>query len=136
MTDAQETLTLPAVLRRRMLEHALASPGEEVCGLVGGRDGTPVNYYPVTNDAPDRECRFLMNPAEQIAAMRCMRAGGEQLLGIFHSHPGAPAAPSAVDLALAAYPGTVYFITSLQGAAPELQAFRYDGAAFARVPLT
>jgi proteasome lid subunit RPN8/RPN11 len=118
-----------------MLEHALAFPGEEVCGLIGASDGKPASYYPVANDAPDRTRRFLMNPAEQIAAMRGMRERGEELLGIFHSHPDGPAAPSAVDLELAAYPGTVYFIASLDGAAPELRAFRYDGAGFARLPL-
>ena len=128
---APETLALPAALRRQMLEHALAAPGEEVCGLVGGRRGTLLHYYPVANDAPDRARRFFMNPAEQVDAMRRMRAGGEELMGIFHSHPLAPAEPSAMDLELAAYPGTVYFIASLAGSAPEFKAYRYDGAAFA-----
>jgi proteasome lid subunit RPN8/RPN11 len=117
-----------------MLEHALAAPGEEVCGLLGARDGRPVHYYPVTNDAPDRAGRFLMNPGEQIAAMRRMRTEGEELFGIFHSHPAAPAAPSPIDLELAAYPGTLYFIASLAGA-PELKAYRFDGAGFVPVPL-
>ena len=135
MTAVQESLALPAALSRRMLEHALASPGEEVCGLVGGRGGAPVRYYPVANDAPDRAREFLMNPAQQIDAMRSMRNAGEELLGIFHSHPTAPAAPSATDLRLAAYPGTVYFIASLAGTAPELRAYRYDGAAFSDMTL-
>jgi proteasome lid subunit RPN8/RPN11 len=130
MTAAAESLALPAALRQRMLEHALGNPAEEVCGLVGGRGGTPAHYYPVANDAPDRSRRFLMNPGEQIAAMRRMRNAGEDLLGIFHSHPAAPAEPSAVDLELAAYPGTVYFIASLAGASTDLRAYRFDGTGF------
>lgn len=130
MTAARESLALPGALRQRMLEHALASPAEEVCGLIGGRGGRPVHYYPVANDAPDRSRRFLMNPGEQIAAMRRMRDEGQVLLGIFHSHPSAPAEPSAVDLELAAYPGAVYFIASLAGASADLQAFRFDKDGF------
>ena len=76
-----------------------------------------------------------MNPREQIDVMRRLRETGEELLGIFHSHPDAPAAPSATDLRLAAYPGTVYFIASLSGATPELRAYRYDGRAFSDVTL-
>jgi proteasome lid subunit RPN8/RPN11 len=130
MTTAAESLALPAALRQQMLEHALASPAEEVCGLVGGRDGRPVRYYPVVNDAPDRARRFLMNPGEQIATMRRMRDAGEDLLGIFHSHPAAPAEPSAADFELAAYPGTIYFIASLAGASADLRAWRFDGNGF------
>jgi len=128
-------LRLPPELRRRILEHALSRPHEEVCGLIGAVDGRPVAYYPVRNDARDRACRFLMNAEEQIDAMRRMREAGETLTGIVHSHPGAPAAPSAVDLELAAYPGVVYFIASLASPAPELRAYHYDGAAFEEVPL-
>jgi proteasome lid subunit RPN8/RPN11 len=135
MTAAQKALDLPAALKQQMLEHALSAPGEEVCGLVGGRGGRPVRYYPIANDAPDRERRFCMNPKEQIDAMRSMRAVGEELLGIFHSHPAAPAEPSAVDAALAAYPGAVYFIASLADSVPDLRAYRYDGTSFAGVPL-
>jgi len=130
MTTVPESPTLPAALRQRMLEQALARPGEEVCGLIGGRAGAAVSYYPVANDAPDRALTFLMNAAAQIDAMRRMRETGEELLGIFHSHPSGPAAPSARDLELAAYPGTIYFIVSLAGAAPELRAWYYDGRAF------
>lgn len=130
-----ESLTLPATLRQQMLDHALARPAEEACGLVGGHGGAPVRYYPVANDAPDRARSFLMNAREQIDAMRRMREAGEDLLGIFHSHPQASAVPSATDLELAAYPGTVYFIASLSGGTPELRAWRYDGRAFSDLPL-
>ena len=128
--SARNTLALPETLRQQMLEHALAAPREEVCGLVAGRDRTPVRYYPVANDAPDRARRFCMNPREQIDAMRRMRAAGEDLLGIFHSHPEATADPSATDLHLASYPGTIYFIASLAASPPDLRAFHYDGATF------
>ena len=124
---------LPDGLRLRMLEHARSSPGREVCGLVGGMAGRPVNYYPVANEAPDPARRFLMNPEAQLDAMRRMREAGEDLFGIFHSHPGSPAEPSATDRELAFYPGVVYYIASLLPSAPQLQAWYFDGKEFFEV---
>lgn len=113
-----------------MLDCALAAPGEEVCGLVGGRSGTPVRFYPIANRAADRSTRFLMDPEQQIDAMRDMRKAQLDLLGIFHSHPDAPAQPSGVDREMAAYPGVIYFIASMQNKAPQLRAYLYDDGGF------
>lgn len=117
-----------------MLEHARSSPGREVCGLIGGSAGRPASYYPVENDAPDPGRRFLMHPEAQLHTMRRMRDAGEELLGIFHSHPGSPAEPSATDRELACYPDVVYFIASLLPGTPELRAWYFDGADFKELP--
>lgn len=135
MTAHRRQIRLSAQLRRRMLEHARSAPDREVCGLVAGSAGQPVNYYPVANVAPDPARRFLMDPEGQIHAMRSMREAGEDLLGIFHSHPDAPAKPSATDRKLAAYPDIVYFIASLKAAAPDLQAYHYNGDRFSKLIL-
>lgn len=128
-------LHLPSALRRRILEHALSAPDEEVCGLIGGRLGRAASYHPVANDAEDRASRFLMDPQQQIDGMRRMRDAGETLLGIFHSHPRGPAAPSAVDLELAAYPGVAYLIASLDARELKLRAWFFDGHAFSEIAL-
>src|SRR5690606_34735006 len=125
-----------------MLEHARARPGEEVCGLLGAKDGAFTSFHPVTNVADDRARRFLMDARGQIDAMRRMREDGEELLGIFHSHPQGPGEPSAEDLAMAAYPGTIYFIAAPAGTPAEappvyaLRAFRYDGKEFTEIRMT
>jgi proteasome lid subunit RPN8/RPN11 len=113
-----------------MLDCALAAPGEEVCGLVGGSGGAPVCFYPVANRAADRATRFLMDAEQQIDAMRGMREAGLDLLGIFHSHPNTAAEPSGVDLEMAAYPGVIYFIASMQNTVPQLRAYLYDDGGF------
>jgi proteasome lid subunit RPN8/RPN11 len=118
-----------------MLDCALAAPGEEVCGLVGGRAGAPVRFYPVDNRAADRTTRFLMDPEQQIEAMRGMREAGLDLVGIFHSHPDTAAEPSSVDLEMAAYPGVIYFIASMQDPVPQLRAYLYDGSGFQELSL-
>ena len=56
---------------------------------------------------------FAMDPARQIDAQRRMRERGEELFGIYHSHPHSPAQPSATDLEQAGYPEALYIIVSL-----------------------
>ncbi len=116
-----------------MLEHALASPEIEVCGLIGGLNDQALTIYPVKNIAEDQARRFLMAPEEQIDAMRKMRENNETLWGIYHSHPDSPAEPSVTDLEMAAYPDVYYFIVSLANDSPEIKCFIYDGLAFNKV---
>jgi len=73
----------------------------------------PTHCYPVANIAEHPEQRFLLDPGQQISAMTAMRAQGEILFAIYHSHPTAPAQPSVTDLEMAAYPDAIYLIISL-----------------------
>ncbi len=64
-------------------------------------------------------------PEDLFAAQRAMRARGERLLAIYHSHPRAKdPEPSATDVRLAYYPSAVYFIVGLGDKQPCLRAFR------------
>lgn len=118
-------IRLPRHLVNQLLHHAQTSPEAEVCGLVGARDGHPATCYPVRNIAPEPERRYLLDPEQHIGALRAMRDKGEELFALFHSHPAAPAEPSATDLELAAYPDALCLIVSLdtQGVL-ELRGFR------------
>ena len=130
-SPAQPGLMLPAALRAGIVDHALASPDVEVCGLLGGSGGVALTRYPIANVAATPATSFLMDPKGQLGALKSMRERGEELLGIYHSHPASPAEPSARDLEFAAYPGVAYLIVSLQQRdAPELACFVFDGAAF------
>lgn len=106
-------VTLSRVLVNELLTQAQHSPEEEVCGLIGGRDGSPSRIYPVANIARERDHLFAMEPQAQIDAMRQMREAGEELFAIYHSHPHAPAEPSVRDIEEAAYPEALYLIISL-----------------------
>lgn len=119
---------LPRPLVNQLLHYAQSSPDAEICGLVGGRDGHPVTCYPVRNASPDPACRYVLDPAEHIVSLRRMRERGEELFAIFHSHPAAPAEPSATDLELASYPDALYLIISLNTKGVlELRGFRIAG---------
>jgi proteasome lid subunit RPN8/RPN11 len=129
-------VALPRAVVNRLLAHAQGAPDQEVCGLIGARDGVPVHVYPVANAAPDPAHLFAMAPKAQIDAMRQMRERGERLFAIYHSHPQAPATPSARDLAEAAYPEALYLIISLstQGVL-DMRGFRLRGAQVETVAL-
>ena len=68
-----------------------------------------------------------MDPEEQLAAVKDMRANGYVLLGNFHSHPESPSRPSEEDKRLAYDSKVNYLILSLMDAEhPVLNAFVID----------
>lgn len=108
-----QDIQIPRKIANQLLHLAQISPEQEICGLIGGKQGLPHSCYPVSNVADKPAQRFLLDAAEQIAVMKQMREQGEDLFAIYHSHPSAPATPSATDLELAAYPDALYLIISL-----------------------
>lgn len=130
------TQHLPRGLVNQLLEHAQQYPQQEVCGLLGARGGVPVSCYPIVNSAGEPRRVFIMDPAQQIAALRVMRERGETLYAIYHSHPDTPPVPSRADIDEAAYPEAVYLIISLQTKGVlELRGYRLCEDAVAEIPL-
>ncbi len=132
-TRIPKSIKIPVQLKEQILEQALSRPVEEVCGLAGGTGNQVNSIYPVTNIAADPKHQFLMAPEEQFETMRRIRESGEEMIGIYHSHPESPAEPSATDIEMAAYPDVFYFIISLRVKQPELVCFHYDGSKFVRI---
>ncbi|HHJ16603.1 MAG TPA: M67 family peptidase [Gammaproteobacteria bacterium] len=126
-----ERIILPRQLVNQMLHQAQSSPDAEVCGLITARDGRPQRCIPVPNVAELPQRLFAMDPQRQIDAQRRMREQGEELFGIYHSHPHSPAQPSDTDLQQAGYPEALYIIVSLNTKGVlEMQGFRLrDGEA-------
>lgn len=124
------TVYLPAALALRLTDMARATPAVEVCALLGGNGNHLQQVYPVINVAADPAREYWVDAQDQIAAMRRMRAAGETLRGIFHSHPASEPVPSATDRDRAAYPGVYYLILSLATDVPQLRAFYFDGRDF------
>ena len=106
--------------------HAREAAPAECCGLVGGTsEGEARTVYPLKNLAADPLVAYEAAPEELFAAQRQMRARGEELLAIYHSHPRSrDPAPSETDVRLAYYPAAIYFIVGLAGDEPRLRAFR------------
>ncbi len=104
---------IPRKLTNQLLHLAQLSPDDEICGLVGSKNGIPSTCYPIANIAQQPKQRFLLDAKQQIAAMAEMREQGEELFAIYHSHPKTPAEPSSYDLESATYPKALCLIISL-----------------------
>jgi proteasome lid subunit RPN8/RPN11 len=126
-----ENIILPRQLVNQMLHQAQSSPEAEICGLIAARNGQPIRCIPVENISEQPQRLFAMDPAGQIDAQRRMREQGEELFGIYHSHPHSPAQPSSTDLEQAGYPEALYIIVSLDTKGVlEMRGFRLvDGKA-------
>ena len=79
-----------------------------------------------TRELPARSRRYLIDPQEYIAAEIESEQRGLELLGVFHSHPDHPSAPSEYDREWA-QPSFSYIITSIQsGKAGDSRSWRLD----------
>ena len=109
----------------KIFAYAREAEPTECCGLIGGADDHARSLYPLRNVAVNSLIAYEAAPEDLFAAQRQMRDHGEQLLGIYHSHPrSAEPAPSETDVRLAYYPQATYFIIGLAGPQPVMRAFR------------
>ncbi|MDR3344636.1 MAG: M67 family metallopeptidase [Oscillospiraceae bacterium] len=113
-----------------IVAHALTGLPNEACGLIAGfiSGNTKLveKVYLLSNPDQSPE-HFSIDPREQLAAIKDMRALGLLPLGNFHSHPSTPARPSQEDIRLAHDPGASYLILSLTENEPVLKAFGVVG---------
>ena len=112
----------------KILAHAEAELPNEACGLIAGRlDGNVKvieKVYLLTNTDHSNE-HFSLDPKEQLACVKDMRANGLTPLGNWHSRPESPSRPSDEDKRLAYDSNASYMILSLMDAnAPVLNSFK------------
>jgi proteasome lid subunit RPN8/RPN11 len=122
-------LKIPQHIYDDMIAHAQEGFPLEVCGILGGRGDTVAVNYRMTNTDQSNE-HFMMDPREQFAVVKDVRAKGLEMTAVYHSHPETPARPSAEDIRLALTPGISHVIVSLAVAGqPVARSFRItDGA--------
>ena len=107
---------------RRVLDEvrssvALSYP-DEGCGLLVGRragDISYVEYMAATKNVYEgpRRTRYSIDPIEYLRIEEKALSEGREVVGIFHSHPDAPASPSQYDVEHAV-PGLSYVILSVR----------------------
>ena len=119
-------LEIPAHIQKAVVDHARSGFPLEVCGILGGKDGVVASHFPMTNTDASNE-HFMMDPKEQFAVVRALRAAGEEMLAIYHSHPESPPRPSQEDVRLALTPEVCHLIVSLMEPEPPVaKAFRIN----------
>ena len=116
-------LRIPQSIYHAILDHAREGFPLEVCGILGGNDGTVDIAFPMTNTDASNE-HFMMDPREQFSVIKELRAKGLAMAAIYHSHPESPARPSEEDIRLALTPDVSYVIVSLaEPGEPVLKSF-------------
>ena len=93
-------LLLDARVHRELLRHARAEGGRECCGLLLGATADArrvARAVPALNVALRPEREFLLAPEPLLHALRDEREGGPRVVGVYHSHPRGPTAPSPTD---------------------------------------
>jgi len=117
-----------------ILAHAREALPGECCGLL---IGTPlrIDRAQRARNLEPGSTRFLIDPRDHFAAIHAARESRRFVVGVYHSHPRGPAAPSPADLAEASYDDYVYLIVSLGGEQPEIRLFRIDDGVFVEEPV-
>lgn len=115
----------------KILEHARKCLPNEACGLIAGtiEGGNKIikKVYLLTNTDASNE-HFTIDPKEQLASIKDMRANGLQPLGNWHSHPESPSRQSEEDKRLSYDHNASYMIMSLMdNERPVLNSFHFDG---------
>ena len=125
--------TLKVLLKKsdyeKILAYARSERPDEACGLIAGKDlddgitREVRKVYMLTNIDHTNE-HFSMDPKEQLAAVKDMRANGFMPLGNWHSHPETPARPSEEDIRLSFDSRASYLILSLSvDERPEINSY-------------
>jgi proteasome lid subunit RPN8/RPN11 len=134
-------IRIPRTLLRRIAAAAERAYPEEGCGLLVGRvvragegrermiqvsaAADSLNIAP-----PPRRSTFEIDPALRLRLLRTLRGTADAVVGHWHSHPDAPAIPSARDAAMVYEPDLLWLIVAVaDGVAGETAAWRYDPAA-------
>jgi proteasome lid subunit RPN8/RPN11 len=124
-------IEIPEKTLTEMIAHAREQAPMEACGILGGKGGRVLRLYRARN-ADRSPVSYRLYPEEQYRIFMDLEARAWELLGIYHSHPSAPATPSFVDHRDARYPEASYIIISLQDPNdPQVRSFRMAQGNFA-----
>lgn len=119
-----ETIQIPQAIYDEIIAHAREGKPEEICGILRGRGNEAFQLYRAENVADERIENYDVDPKALMMQFEFEEAGDE-LMGIYHSHPVSVAWPSATDAWNANYPDSYYLICSLEyDDAPILRTFR------------
>ena len=125
---------LPAHVHASLLWQARAAAPRECCGLLLADAQHGVLPLALVNQALSDDA-FAVGDHDLLALARLLRSSGRTVLAQYHSHPQAPAQPSAADLALAD-PGLAQIIISLlPDSAPALRGWQIRDGQVAELTL-
>ena len=109
-----------------MIEHSRLENPNECCGILAGTEGKVTKLYRIQNSTPS-PYRYVMDPSEQLKAMKDADERSLNLMAFYHSHTHSPAYPSDTDVRMATESGWVdfcYVLVSLEDSSkPDVRFF-------------
>ena len=109
-----------------MIEHSRLENPNECCGILAGTEGKVTKLYRIQNSTPS-PYRYVMDPDEQLKAMKDADERSLDLMAFYHSHTHSPAYPSDTDVRMATESGWVdfcYVLVSLEDSSkPDVRFF-------------
>ncbi|MDP8217839.1 MAG: M67 family metallopeptidase [Candidatus Theseobacter exili] len=94
----------------------------ESCGYFAGKEGVVAKRYALRN-IDESSDHYSMDPAEQFAVIKQVRAEGLDIIAVYHTHPETPPWPSEEDIRLAYDPSIIYVIASLMNDECKIKSF-------------
>jgi proteasome lid subunit RPN8/RPN11 len=142
--EGGSVITLTAETQNALFREGEAAYPDECCGFVTGRADGDVRaasgVLPIGNARERAEAyhRFEIAPSDFLAAERAAAEAGVDIIGIYHSHPDHPAAPSDYDLEHALPYYSYLILPVVRGKAGRLASWRLedDRSGFAREALS
>jgi len=113
---------------QEMITHAREAFPLECCGLLIGKGRHIWGIRRATNQLA-RPDAFFIPPEELFDFFRFLRATGQDLAGIYHSHPHGPPIPSKRDVAEFHYHESSYWVISLAGE-PDIRCYQWGTMTF------
>ena len=124
MPETELIVRIPPTVYAAIVDHAREGKPEEVCGIVRGRGLDAYAAIRGRNVAAERIENYEVDPQTLLRQFE-FEEQGDEMMGIYHSHPVSVAYPSATDAWNAHYPESIYFICSLEyDDAPAIRAFK------------
>jgi len=128
-------LRIPQNIYLDLIAHARQGFPLEVCGILGGIGDTVMVMNRMVNADSSSE-HFTLEPREQFAVYKALRARDMSVLAIYHSHPASPARPSEEDIRMAYTPGVSHIIISLNDpVAADVKSFLIEDGTVEQEPL-
>jgi len=142
-SNGSASLVFPSDLRQQLIDHAREGEPDEVCGILGGREGEVTRVFRVRNTAEEVEAdrgvfrdrdtgvaaagrapvHYYMDPRDQLRVYNELDDLGLDVVAYYHSHTRSEARPSATDIRLATDLAPFYVLVSLTHQ-PDVRAWR------------
>lgn len=130
-------LRMPAAVRTAVASHALRDAPRECCGFLLGTGNRVIYALAASNASRTPLTRYEVDSREHIAVRRLLRrlAPPLTILGVYHSHPRGPAAPSSSDVRKAYVREWTHVIVDLSRRSPGITAWIIRNGRALRRPL-